>query len=522
MRGVSATKRLIMLIDRYIENALYLYQCVIIPGFGGFVAREEDSFGSAEHGKYSPRSKKFVFNRSLRVNDGVLASYIAGMRDITYAEALSEISRAVDFYTWQLEKGDSVEISGVGVIKAEGGRWTFEPSAVKNFSREEYGLVSSVPAADTDIAVDETAKQVHASQQMRQAPSQADHAEIKVKAVNLVVDAATNAGIEDNAVENRAIGSIVNAVLMEAMEKATLDNYTDSDRAARSLISSVVEKVRSTEDEAQREAMDSILRTVMTEAVEKALLEQQAGCVPETSAHAKGGIDTQQTDGELQIPGNGDDILAEEQYAAVIEGIPGETAGDQGDKQKLSWGEGEKVDDEPPRKRGLSKIIWAGLAVALAFVCLLVYVYWADINHYFSSAAEDSKDIPVQVAAVPSSKPQVAADSVKNTPDTTAKAPAPDTNPATQAGDFEPGYVPGEPYYVIAGSMRSLDKARALLADLKARGYNAVYAGRQGILYMVAYGGFGSMEQAEQLRKKIAEDENPEVWIKVYPANRKK
>ena len=132
-----------MLIDKYVENALYLYQCVIIPGFGGFVAREEDSFESAEHGKYSPRSKKFVFNRSLRVNDGVLASYIAGMRDITYAEALS------DFYISQLEKGDAVEISGVGVIKAEGGRWTFEPSEVKNFSREEYGLVSSVPSAES-------------------------------------------------------------------------------------------------------------------------------------------------------------------------------------------------------------------------------------------------------------------------------------------------------------------------------------------------------------------------------------
>lgn len=183
--------------------------------------------------------RSFVFNRSLRVNDGVLASYIAGMRDITYAEALSEISHAVDFIFRSWKKAMQVEISGVGVIKAEGGRWTFEPSEVKNFSREEYGLVSSVPSAesgDGQIPV----KHEHISDQMSRMPSQADHAEIKVKAVNLVVDAATNAGIEDNAVENRAIGNIVNAVLMEAMEKATLDNYVDSDHAARSLISSVV------------------------------------------------------------------------------------------------------------------------------------------------------------------------------------------------------------------------------------------------------------------------------------------
>lgn len=511
-----------MLIDKYIENALYLYQCVIIPGFGGFVAREEDSFESAERGKYSPRSKKFVFNRSLRVNDGVLASYIAGMRDITYAEALSEISHAVDFYISQLEKGDAVEISGVGVIKAEGGRWTFEPSEVKNFSREEYGLVSGIPAAEAG-GEETPVMHGHVSDQMRPAPSQADHAEIKAKAVNMVVDAATNAGIEDNAVENRAIGNIVNAVLVEAVEKATLDDYADSDHAARSLISSVVEKVRSAGDEAQREAMDSILRAVMTEAVEKALLEQQAGCshevFPEASAHAENGVGLPKADAGQQIQVNEGDISAEGQYAAVIEEISGESPADESEKRKLRWGEGEKIDDEPHRKRGLSKIIWAGLVVALALVCLLVYVYWADINHYFSSAAGDSKNVSVQqVVTPPAAQPSVpaASDSVKNAPDTTA------VDSAMQTDDFDPEYVPGEPYYVIAGSMRSLEKARALLADLKSRGYDAVYAGRQGSLYMVAYGGFASMQQAEELRKEIEGSENPEVWIKVYPKNRKK
>lgn len=513
-----------MLIDKYIENALYLYQCVIIPGFGGFVAREEDSFQSAEHGKYSPRSKKFVFNRSLRVNDGVLASYIAGIRDITYAEALSEISHAVDFYISQLEKGDAVEITGVGVIKAEGGQWMFEPSEVKNFSREEYGLGSSVASSEADGG-EIRMKHEHASQQMRQAPSQADHAEIKVKAVNLVVDAATNAGIEDNAVENRAIGSIVNAVLMEAMEKATLDNYADSDCAARSLISSVVEKVRSTEDDAQREAMDSILRAVMTEAVEKALLEQQAGCEAPTFGTRESDAGIRMSDDEQEIPQREECLPVEEQYAAVIEEISGESSADESEKRKLSWGEGEKIDDEPHRKRGLSKIIWAGLAVALAFICLLVYLYWADINHYFSSAAEDSRNATVQQSETPPAMQPSApaeADSVKNMPDTTEKAPVEDANPVPAAGDFEPGYVPSEPYYVVAGSMRSIDKARALLADLRSKGYDAVYAGRQGSLYMVAYGGFDSMEQAEELRAKIEGSENADVWIKVYPKNRKK
>lgn len=72
------------------------------------------------------------------------------MRDITYAEALSEISHAVDFYISQLEKGDAVEIPVSVTLKAEGlDDGHFEPSEGKNFSREEYGLVSSVPSAES-------------------------------------------------------------------------------------------------------------------------------------------------------------------------------------------------------------------------------------------------------------------------------------------------------------------------------------------------------------------------------------
>ena len=92
-----------MLIDKYIENALYLYQCVIIPGFGGFIATDQPQDSAGKEGKYSPRKKKFAFHPNLKVNDGVLAMYIANMREISYAEAMNEIAHAVDFYLSTLE-----------------------------------------------------------------------------------------------------------------------------------------------------------------------------------------------------------------------------------------------------------------------------------------------------------------------------------------------------------------------------------------------------------------------------------
>ncbi|MBQ2421782.1 MAG: SPOR domain-containing protein [Flavobacteriales bacterium] len=145
-----------MLIDKYIENALYLYQCVIVPGFGGFLALEKEASTDPETGKVTPAARVFTFNASLKVNDGVLASYIANMRDISYSESLIEISRGVDYYLSRLSKGDAVDIAGVGMIKpTESGEWIFTSYGEKSFSRENYGLdtwiITVEQSADEDI-----------------------------------------------------------------------------------------------------------------------------------------------------------------------------------------------------------------------------------------------------------------------------------------------------------------------------------------------------------------------------------
>ena len=169
-RRVSAIKLFIMLIDKYVENARFICTSVSsYPVSAGFVAREEDSFESAEHGKYSPRSKKFVFNRSLRVNDGVLASYIAGMRDITLCRSAfrdKSCGRFLYFAVGKRRCGGNIRCR---CHKSR--RRTMDIRAVgsENFSREEYGLVSSVPSAesgDSQIPV----KHEHISDQMSRMP----------------------------------------------------------------------------------------------------------------------------------------------------------------------------------------------------------------------------------------------------------------------------------------------------------------------------------------------------------------
>ena len=154
-----------MLIDKYIENALYLYQCVIVPGFGGFLALEKEASTDPETGKVTPAARVFTFNASLKVNDGVLASYIANMRDISYAEALIEISRGVDYYLSRLSKGDAVDIAGVGMIKpTESGEWLFSSYGEKSFSRENYGLDTGIITVEQSVEEDIPQEAVHSKE----------------------------------------------------------------------------------------------------------------------------------------------------------------------------------------------------------------------------------------------------------------------------------------------------------------------------------------------------------------------
>ena len=69
--------RATMTLDKQISSLLYLHDCIIIPGFGGFVANQKPSFLNPAHHIFSPPSKRIAFNSSLRIGDGLLANHIS-------------------------------------------------------------------------------------------------------------------------------------------------------------------------------------------------------------------------------------------------------------------------------------------------------------------------------------------------------------------------------------------------------------------------------------------------------------
>lgn len=130
-----------MTINEHIINLLYSYDCVIIPGFGGFVARYFPA--EIQDGTYMfrPPSKRVSFNARLKENDGLLAHYLSQKEGISYQEAMQTIEISVRAWNRILESGNKISLEGIGKIYLDSeGNLQFTPSLEANFLTSSYGL----------------------------------------------------------------------------------------------------------------------------------------------------------------------------------------------------------------------------------------------------------------------------------------------------------------------------------------------------------------------------------------------
>lgn len=535
-----------MLIDKYIENALYLYQCVIIPGFGGFIATDQPQDSAGKEGKYSPRKKKFAFHPNLKVNDGVLAMYIANMREISYAEAMNEIAHAVDFYLSTLEKGDPVDIEGVGSIRPDGqGGLCFAQFGDKDFNRKQYGLSSTcipqeTPAGESAADIPDEKTYAHTRLQITPAPQEPDTenppqepsskkegVETVKKAFQMVVDAATSAGIEDNHVENRAIGGMINAVLMEAVEKATIDKYrADDPEHLRRLITSAADKAKKASDPQAERAIDSIVSVLMEQSPAPAEVPQeQTPAAEETSPLPE----PAQEDGTATQ--DAPDVAEQEKepekvdpaYDESAENIEDAGENNPADRQQENNSQENNDEDEDEDEEHGSlflrskpvRIVIGAVVVLAVLAGLFFFVCRGGANLYFWKDTKGDA-IPTAQPVLPA-KDSLAVDSTAQN-DT---LPMTDLTPAIPAGDaLDTTYLADLPFYVIATSVSVRENAEKALRELRQRGYPAVYAGYQNGLYLIAYQGFRSRSEAMKFYEEILNTtDNTQVWVKVYNRN---
>ena len=139
-----------MQITTYINDLLYRYECVIIPGFGALLTQYQSAKIDSENKTFYPPSKTLSFNRQLQTNDGLLANYIASVEKCTYETSLQKLRNYTGKLSLQLSEGDLVSLSNIGDFHLnEENSVQFIPSSKQNFSTASFGLTSIVTSKVT-------------------------------------------------------------------------------------------------------------------------------------------------------------------------------------------------------------------------------------------------------------------------------------------------------------------------------------------------------------------------------------
>jgi len=126
----------------HIERVLLQHDCVIIPGFGGFVLQSVPAiYREGEHA-FSPARKEIVFNPTLTHNDGLLVESYMQEYAVDFQQAQLFVRDDVAALRDVLEAESEVEMGHVGQFTKEDTRHLFLPSNNSDnfFCTSSYGL----------------------------------------------------------------------------------------------------------------------------------------------------------------------------------------------------------------------------------------------------------------------------------------------------------------------------------------------------------------------------------------------
>lgn len=128
-------------LERHIARLLLDNDCVIVPGFGGFIAHYIPSRYDTERGMFCPPLRTIGFNPQLTINDSLLAQSFVEACDISFPEATLRIENAVHELQDTLLAHGRYEMCGLGTITlTESGVYQFEPGQAGVLTPSLYGL----------------------------------------------------------------------------------------------------------------------------------------------------------------------------------------------------------------------------------------------------------------------------------------------------------------------------------------------------------------------------------------------
>lgn len=129
-------------LERHILRLLLDNDCVIVPGFGGFMAHHIPAKYNEEKNLFSPPMRIVGFNQQLNMNDSLLAHEYVETYDISYPEALKRIAIDVEALKNEIDSCGTYYIVGIGhIVSHDNNAYDFIPDESGITTPSLYGLL---------------------------------------------------------------------------------------------------------------------------------------------------------------------------------------------------------------------------------------------------------------------------------------------------------------------------------------------------------------------------------------------
>lgn len=130
-----------MVLEHYISELLYRYNCVAVPTFGAFLTQKTSARINDTTNTFFAPTKSIGFNQQLTSNDGLLVSHIAEAEKTSFETVLSNIEETTKLWNAQLANGEKLSLQHIGLLwtNAEG-KIQFQPYLEINYLTSSFGL----------------------------------------------------------------------------------------------------------------------------------------------------------------------------------------------------------------------------------------------------------------------------------------------------------------------------------------------------------------------------------------------
>ncbi|MFS4415379.1 SPOR domain-containing protein [Maribacter sp. 2307ULW6-5] len=130
-----------MVLEHYISELLYRYQCVVVPQFGAFLAHKVSARLDTGTHTFMPPTKALAFNGQLTSNDGLLATHMAQCEQKNYDAVLEELTLVVAQWKKTLARRERLSLNNIGDLWLnEDGNIQFLPVDQINYRTTSFGL----------------------------------------------------------------------------------------------------------------------------------------------------------------------------------------------------------------------------------------------------------------------------------------------------------------------------------------------------------------------------------------------